>query len=213
MICSEVPCGTEHAKVFRRSVRKRLRKWRAIQTGNRRCSSFLPYPEARGHSRRQRTRIRMFGSVWIIGGSQMTDSVLGCQERRDGLVRQAHLRALLQQDLMWTRLLVMLSCLVAVGIAIAVGPLSVGPNGDLVVSLLMMAVACTSRGGNVRLKAETVGSSVCCTMIKGATFKSAKPVLSIKSSLRNHQKTAWARTIAGRTCSPLTSGRTVRFFK
>lgn len=40
---------------------------------------------------------------------------------------------------MRTWLLMMLAYLVAVGIAVAVGPLPIGPNSDLVVSSLMMS--------------------------------------------------------------------------
>lgn len=85
-----------------------------------------------------------------------------------------------------TRLLMMLTCLVAVGIAVAVGPLPIGPNGDLVVSSVMMAAACASRRDHHAPKKE----GVYCGWIRRSTFKSTRPFLSLKPSLQNHPKSS-----------------------
>ncbi len=111
------------------------------------------------------------------------------------------------QSLMMTRLFMVLTCLAAVGIAMAIGPLPIGQNGDLVVSSVMIAAACTSRRPNNILGRKNTDNK----RIRQFT-KSMRPFPSTKSSLQNHQKTAWSRTAAERACSRLKSSRRGRFF-
>lgn len=112
------------------------------------------------------------------------------------------------QSLTWTRLLVLLTYIAAVGVAIAVGPLPISPNGDLVVSSLMMAAAIASRRG-CHTSEE---ADVCSQGIRCSTIKATRPFPFPSPSLQNHQKTAWSRIAPERACSRLKSSRKVRFF-
>ncbi|MFN3680886.1 MAG: hypothetical protein ACK4VP_02425 [Nitrospira sp.] len=69
----------------------------------------------------------------------MADPIAGWQK---GPLNHAQPFVQPSQSLTRTRLLMMLTCLAAVGVAIVVGPLPISPNGDLVVSSVMMAAAC-----------------------------------------------------------------------
>lgn len=115
-------------------------------------------------------------------------------ERLKSLFNHTQQSARPSQSLMMARLFMMLTCLAAVGIAMAIGPLPVGQNGDLVVSSVMIAAACTSRRSNNILgeKMPTIINK----WIRQFT-KSMRPFPSTKPSLQNHQKTAWSRTARG----------------
>lgn len=141
----------------------------------------------------------------IMRAGQMANLIIERQKRSSSHTQQ-HARP--SQSPTRTRLLMILTCLAAVGIAVAVGPLPISPNGDLVVSSVMMAAAIASR----RDYHASEEADVCSRGIRCSNSKSTRLFPFPIPSLQNHQKTAWSRIAAERACSRLKSSRKVRFF-